>query len=148
MALERGQRPTYSLKQIQQDQDSLTAKYIGNLTDDIPYSKQIILGLGSFNQKADVFVRNSTDKNGHVKLKLRALKAGTAYSLFVTYTTKTLYEPILYGTTSNITRIDFYTIENPNLKDYTKDYLWQELKEIDPKLYSIILARKHLEKRI
>lgn len=124
MALERERRPTFSLQQIQQDQDSLASRYINNLTEDIPYSKQIILGLDSYNQKAEVFARNSTDESGHVTLELSLLEPGTAYSLFVTYTTKTLYEPILNGPTSTITRIDFYTIENPNLKDYKKDYLW------------------------
>jgi hypothetical protein len=90
--------------------NSIEGKRITNLSDDIPYSKQIILGHTSTNAKADRVFNITTDSNGYGVINLSVLKPKTSYLLYLTVTTYPPYQPILYGLTENIIKLKFFTL--------------------------------------
>ena len=61
VAIERNEVQTLSLFNISRIKFIYGSK-IGNLTDDIPYSKQIILNKNSFNKNVSAFSVVATDK--------------------------------------------------------------------------------------
>lgn len=117
---------------------------IGNLTDDTPYSKQIILRRDSNNANVTSFFANKTDSEGNGKIFFTNLKSGTKYDVYITFTTLELYEPIIYALTPNIMTLSVTTLENPNIKGKDNALVLRDLKSIDPEMYEIIKSHKNL----
>ena len=86
VAVESGEKPTTTLQEVIRTK-YINGSFIGELIDDIPYSKQIINGVDSYNKNLSITVRNYTDKNGDGWLHLRSLKPGKLYTLYLTFTT-------------------------------------------------------------
>jgi hypothetical protein len=59
----------------------------GILEDDIPYSKQIILGRNSYNKNVSTFGVTPTDSEGNGVIHISNLKPGTKYDFYLTFTT-------------------------------------------------------------
>ena len=67
------------------------------LNEDDPYSRQIIMGRNSNNQKAYRYANATTDNLGLAEVQLNSLKPNTKYTIYLSYMTPRPLQPILYA---------------------------------------------------
>jgi hypothetical protein len=151
----RGNAYAVIIEQPSSGQNTLTittnvsqATRVGSLSENLkaqaPTSKQIHDGDDITNSKLNKYRSTSavSDTNGLTTIFFDDLKPGTIYDMYITASSILPYEPTMLYDDSEVLKMTFQTLYNPNLNKATDNL--GELKQMNPSLGKAIT--EHLQK--
>lgn len=115
--------------------ESFIKGIIVNVSSDPTIVKQIVKGVDSKNFPVDRHYTALCNKAGYATIFFDELMPGSKYIMYVAATSPEIYEPKIYS--DYVTKTEFYTLWNPNLRNKEKLVL-NELKKFKPEMYEAI----------